>query len=789
MVLDVKGGEGKTRGEFAIGASATLIAAAVIAVLFAPALLGAGQFMYRDTGRMHAPMKKFLAEEMARGRFPEWNPYSGLGEPLVAGAVNSVQHPFNLLLLVLPFDAGFKAWTLLAYLVAACGGYVWGRALGRSFAAALLAGLGFAVSGALVSVSDNLTYLAAYAAIPWVLAAAQAFAERGGPARLAGVAAASAFCAAAGDPQSWACAVLVGAALPVLGGERGARSAAARRAFAAAGAALVGAVPFLLPVALWVPFSTRTAALTGAELSAWNLHPLRLLEVVVPGLFRSDPADPLVGPFQAYCGSSLTAIPWFLSVYVGATVIVLAVAAVRRSAGAAWVAAAAALFAWASLGPSGGLDRVLGWLPLTSRFRYSEKLFVWPALLLPMAAAFGVDAVSRDARRARAVAWAAGGGALVALVVAAACALGSEALAEAVARPGPGLGPARALVSNAQAAMTHVALVLALLALGAVAVARGRAGARGAGLLAAIAVLDAAAAGPSAYVLGTSDRGAPPLAAALASEGASARTVTPFTMREDRWPELSRVESTWRWGYRTLMASWNVPMHLDNSLVYAGLHEARYARLVAALDMAKLVPALGTWGFGYVVVPGDPGNAARAGVPPPAHVVATDPELPAYLVEMPHRPRAYLESRVAVTDADGAFRFATSAPREGSVVEVPLPMALASPPGTARITVDVPGHTEVETRGDGPALLVLNDALVPGWTARLDGRPVPILATNWVARGVLVPGGVHQVEFRYRTPGLLAGWMLGAAGAVGLCAWGLLRRRRSATASPVASVG
>jgi uncharacterized membrane protein YfhO len=80
------------------------------------------------------------------------------------------------------------------------------------------------------------------------------------------------------------------------------------------------------------------------------------------------------------------------------------------------------------------------------------------------------------------------------------------------------------------------------------------------------------------------------------------------------------------------------------------------------------------------------------------------------------------------------------------------------------------------------ALLVLNDAWAPGWRATLDGRSVEILPANYMARGVWVPAGRHEVRFRYRTPGLDLG--VGTALSALAClaaAWGVgaARKRRT----------
>ena len=74
--------------------------------------------------------------------------------------------------------------------------------------------------------------------------------------------------------------------------------------------------------------------------------------------------------------------------------------------------------------------------------------------------------------------------------------------------------------------------------------------------------------------------------------------------------------------------------------------------------------------------------------------------------------------------------------------------------------------------------LVLNERYYAGWQAWTDGRPVDILPTNLVMRGVLVPAGATLVEFQF-VPflattagiGLLLGGIAGTA-----VVWWLLGR-------------
>lgn len=56
----------------------------------------------------------------------------------------------------------------------------------------------------------------------------------------------------------------------------------------------------------------------------------------------------------------------------------------------------------------------------------------------------------------------------------------------------------------------------------------------------------------------------------------------------------------------------------------------------------------------------------------------------------------------------------------------------------------------VHTSSPGEALLVLNDTYYPGWNAFLDGVPTPIIPANIRYRAVWVPGGSHEIDFRYQ---------------------------------------
>lgn len=750
--------------------AAALAVAAVLVVFFLPALCG-GDFVYRDTGRMHAPTKRWVADELSHGRIPSWNPYAGIGVPVVPTAQDAVLHPFSALLTVLPPAAAMKAWILLSFALAAAGAFAWARALGAAPGGAAVAAMAFAVSGPLVSASDNVQFLTTYAALPWIFAATHRWVEDGEPLRLAGVGAAAALCAAAGDPQAWGFAVALVPAYAVAAAP-GRRRAALGRGLVAAVAAAIASAPFVLPIIAWAPSSSRAGGVDAAAREVWNLHPRRLVELAIPDLFREDPGDHLSRVFAEFAPDPVNAVPWFLSVYVGVSVLLLALAGAVRSRQARLLVFTAAVFGWAALGHHAGFTWIAARVPVLDGFRYWEKVAVWIPLLLAPAAALGADALAAG-MRPRAFAAAAGLAAGTLLAAAGVAALAPGVVVTWVGGP-PDV--AAAFVRGAASGAGRAGLVLAVLAAVAVLIRRGRLGGIAPAAVGVVVAFDLAGGNAGAYLLGPPERTTPPPLAVALPPGA--RVVAPFTARQDRWPELGRLGSTWEWSRRTLAASWNVPLRIGLSQDYVGLHDARWAHVVGAAIESGRFDRLGLFGFAYVVVPGAPELAARAGVAPPFRVVASDPELPAFLVELRHRARAYLAPGPFEAGAADALAFAERGGADGrTAVEGPVPAAADDPTGDVRVVRDDPGEVVLEAAADRSALLVLNDLFAPGWRAAVDGRPAEIVRVNAVARGVWIGAGRHEVRFGYRTPGLAAGWAVAGAGALALAAWALARRR------------
>jgi hypothetical protein len=187
----------------------------------------------------------------------------------------------------------------------------------------------------------------------------------------------------------------------------------------------------------------------------------------------------------------------------------------------------------------------------------------------------------------------------------------------------------------------------------------------------------------------------------------------------------------------------------------------------------------------------EPTPAMRAIVAASSLRTLASPRPDFVLYENPHAvPRAYVVHGVEPAPAPSVLLARLSDPRFDplavSYVEGPMPGPPAAdgrPGHPATIVRDDAEFVEVEATLAAPGLVVLADAVYPGWTVTVDGVPSTILPTNHLFRGVAVGAGTHRIRFAYRPVSVLAGAIataLGACGIVGL--WWAGRRRPDAGA-------
>jgi hypothetical protein len=107
--------------------------------------------------------------------------------------------------------------------------------------------------------------------------------------------------------------------------------------------------------------------------------------------------------------------------------------------------------------------------------------------------------------------------------------------------------------------------------------------------------------------------------------------------------------------------------------------------------------------------------------------------------------------------------------------ELPAPSGRA---GTCRM--DNFGNRRLEARCDAgqPGLAVFNEQYDQGWSATVDGQPVPVLRANLNMRAIALAPGAHHIVMQYSPPGLWAGAAVTLASLLALLGLAFARGRR-----------
>ncbi|MCE9613764.1 MAG: YfhO family protein [Lentisphaerae bacterium] len=98
-----------------------------------------------------------------------------------------------------------------------------------------------------------------------------------------------------------------------------------------------------------------------------------------------------------------------------------------------------------------------------------------------------------------------------------------------------------------------------------------------------------------------------------------------------------------------------------------------------------------------------------------------------------------------------------------------------------RVDRSRPNRLTVEADIAREAMLVIVECWHPGWTAKVDGRPVPVWQVNYLQQGLWLERGRHTVELSFMPESVRRGVAVsGASAAVFLlvAGWGVVRARR-----------
>lgn len=647
--------------------------------------------------------------------------------------------------------------------------------------AALTGALSFQLSGYVLGLVDQGPLLAGLAWVPWVLVVLAG--ERSAYAKTGVVALLLALQALSGDPQSVLYTVLAGVVLVAWSRDR--RRGLVVLAGGGLGAAALAAVQ-LLPAWFFLAASTRQSA--GAPfLLQWSLHPLRLLEILLPLPFGGPVDPPGWWPHALVDGPS--ALPFAWAPYLGAAALTLSIVGFARTRRAGFGATLVALGLLLALGVHGPLAALLVHVPPFRFFRYPEKYLALVALGAAILAGAGVERLAVRAAprlRVRLV----GGAAALALVLAAALYLFPKAFQAPFAWM-VGASAPRGIGAADVVAPAALALAIAGLASAATLLVIRGAERRVPSLLWLLPVLVAVDLwGPAHRLVRTAPVELYEVRPALVDQVATASPLRPFRfVRDTRGLRRGAPAGA---GYEALVRGRAESLaSLRSALagVY-GLEEARGYGL-ASLDRWSRV-SLATWqrprtfaGIFNVCVALGPAAGGRYANRPGYVPRATNRALGVTVYGIEGCvPR--LHGVASVTAVSGLQEALAALKREdfeaGRMAVVEGGADATFDPLTVREEVvnAASARARVEA-GPGGGFLVFATSYAPGWTAAVDGAPTPIRPVDGAVMGVAVPPGAHEVTFGYRAPGLSVGaGVSGAALLTALLAAFSIRRRRSA---------
>lgn len=730
---------------------------------------------------------RFLVRELLReGVVPAWNRYAISGIPLYSNPQTGLFSLFNLPLWILPLSYGLGVAAAAKLLAGGFGTYLLARQLRLGFLPGLLAGVAFAFCSINVVWLSHDTLPGVAVMLPWAIWLVERIFERGRAAGAPALALVVAIGLGGGHPGMQVHLVAVTAAYALAraawaAGTRRERLRALGLVAAGLGAGVLLMAFMLLPEARSAHGTVGVLARRSNSLPGQHIPLTALQTVALPDRWgRPSGYENVAAVAHGRFG-----FPNYNERTFYAGVVALLLAGIALVSPGQWRRKAPfALLGALGLGVAlraPGLWWLATHLPVLSSVE-AERLHFAFEFAVAVLAAFGLQALldrPRGERRRFAVLLVALLGGALAVVTAH---VGGADVAATLRHFARGTSSADAGVL----ALTSIAWFL-LFALGVTAtvlVARARPRLRLAAGAAVVllAVADALHFAHGYVPMGPASKVIPPTTPAIAylerhrDEG---RVVGLGNALPNDWDLLYGLEDVR--GYdtpqptRRMLALWQLAN--PQQIAWQPLMVERFD------DPARKV--LSMLGARYVVAaPGTP-RAAWGGGRLRAVYVGPD----ATIVEnRGAAPRALVPVRTLLTAGERATAQriveARFDPRTTALVEAGQrgAGALGRQHGSVRGSVAIVRREDasvtLRARLDRSGLVVLNEALMDGWSVRVDGRPAPALHVDDVMRGVVVPAGAHTVVWSYAVPGLRLGALVSLLTLAGLAASAVALRVR-----------
>jgi hypothetical protein len=739
-----------------------LAVALATALAYWPLLLGR-IVLHRDSALWVFPARWFVRQALLSGQSAAWNPYQGLGFPVLADPQYGLFYPPHWLFLLVPdgWVAHLATWLSFSHLVwGGLGMVLLTRRLGACAFGSALAGLAWTLSGHTTSAWMIGPLLLGHAWIPWVARGFLALARKEGRYPLAAAGWPLAMSLLVGEVFVSAMAVIFAVVVVLAAAKEIRISQAAARTTARASAALfvataIAAVSWLPPVLL-LKNTERAQPFDREAGELYSHHPLRTLEMVAPGAL-GDPTGEY--PAGQWIGEPAAGgAPLFFSSYLGVATFAFALIGLRRRRLEMALAGFSLLALFVAFGRYTPVHEI--WRTMFFPFAHMhspEKYMVLVVAALAPLAGLGASRVFADRDNTSVRRILLFGAGLASLVLVA-----------------PALLPA-SLAPNARTAGLHALLILALLVGGVFLLRRFP-------RLAATAMLFLVALDlgvPASRLTGFGSARlltqVPPAAASILNDHGD-NVAPPRVYREPNVEEAAAPlgpNATWQDSQeRALLSLTPNTLNVFGLAVVPGYASA-IPDLLSQLGprtYAEMGRMLRLLSVRYALL----ANTTASELGKTAESTTLSHPLPKgkLLRVEAVLPRVYLPGQLrSLTAQEAALHLLDEPVVRGKQVLL-LTTEANSPPPTddARELQACALESFANTRivahctSAVPTVAVLVEQYAPGWTALVDGKPAPILRANLLLRAVPLSAGSHRIELDYQTPGLRLAIFLSVVG-------------------------